>query len=126
MPCLQACLLYTSKGVIPAGIWGHDEGAPVPQTDLDGARALLTEEGVADTGLELVMTYATGDALESVAAELWKANLETLGITLTLQPMNWEAQWQLAKSDPAAAQDIFVTVSYTHLDVYKRQLSDAE
>lgn len=81
---------------------------PVPQTDLDGARALLTEEGIADSGLELVMTYATGDALEAVAAELWKANPETLGITLTLQPMNWEAQWQLAKSDPAAAQDIFV------------------
>ncbi len=97
-----------AMGVIPAGIWGHDSAAPVPQTDLDGARALLTEEGIMDTGLELVMTYATGDALESVAAELWKANLETLGITLTLQPMNWEAQWQLAKSDPAAAQDIFV------------------
>ena len=29
-----------------------------------------------------------------------------LGITLTLQPMAWEAQWQLAKADPAAAQDI--------------------
>lgn len=97
-----------AMGIIPAGIWGHDDAAPVPQTDLEGARALLTEEGVVDTGLELVMTYATGDALESVAAELWKANLETLGITLTLQPMNWEAQWQLAKADPAAAQDIFV------------------
>ncbi|MGQ3291635.1 MAG: hypothetical protein ACT6U0_05400, partial [Shinella sp.] len=38
----------------------------------------------------------------------WKANLETLGINLTLQPMAWEAQWQLGKSNPEAAQDIFV------------------
>ena len=97
-----------AMGVIPTGIWGHDDTAPVPTTDLDGARALLTEEGLGDGGVELVMTYATGDPLEATAGELWKANLETLGITLTLQPMAWEAQWQLGKSDPAAAQDIFV------------------
>lgn len=93
-------------GVIPPGIWGHDPQAPIPMTDLSAAAALLAEAGVA--GLELTMTYATGDALEQVAGELWKANLETLGITLTLQPMAWEAQWEFAKSDPAAAQDIFV------------------
>jgi len=92
--------------VIPPGIWGHDPDAPIPNTDLDAARALLAEEGV--TGLDLTMTYATSDALEQVAGELWKANLEQLGITLTLQPMAWEAQWEMAKSDPAAAQDIFV------------------
>jgi peptide/nickel transport system substrate-binding protein len=97
-----------ARGIIPAGIWGHDPTLPIPQTDLEAARALLAEEGLADSGLELTMTYATADALEAVAGELWKANLETLGITLTLQPMSWEAQWELAKADPAAAQDIFV------------------
>jgi peptide/nickel transport system substrate-binding protein len=98
-----------AKGVVPLGIWGHDAEALVPNTDLEAARALLAEEGLADGGgLDLTMTYATGDPLQSVAGELWRANLEQLGITLTLQPMAWEAQWQLAKSDPAAAQDIFV------------------
>lgn len=97
-----------AKGVIPAGIWGHDPDAPIPSTDLEAARALLAEEGLADSGLELVMTYATSDQLEATAGELWKANLAQLGITLSLQPMAWEAQWDLAKSDPAAAQDIFV------------------
>jgi peptide/nickel transport system substrate-binding protein len=96
-----------AKGVIPAGIWGHDAQAPVPRTDLAAAAALLAEEGI-QPGLELVMTYSSSQALEAVAGELWKANLETLGITLTLQPMAWEAQWQLGKSDPQAAQDIFV------------------
>ncbi|MDQ0322029.1 peptide/nickel transport system substrate-binding protein [Pararhizobium capsulatum DSM 1112] len=96
-----------AKGAIPPGIWGHDPDAPVPATDIEKARALLAEAGVAE-GLELSLTYATGDALEAVAGELWKANLEQLGITLTLQPMAWEAQWQLAKADPTAAQDIFL------------------
>lgn len=97
-----------AKGVIPAGIWGHDPDAPIPQTDLEAARALLVQEGLEGGGLELVMTYATAEVLEQTAGELWKANLEQLGITLTLQPMAWEAQWELAKADPAAAQDIFV------------------
>lgn len=97
-----------AKGVVPPGIWGHDADAPVPDTDLERARALLAEAGLAEGGLELTMTYANGDSLESLAGELWKANLEQLGITLTLQPMAWEAQWQLAKSDPAVAQDILV------------------
>lgn len=96
-----------AKGVVPAGIWGHDPDAPIPQIDLKAAAALLAEEGVAP-GLELVMTYSTSQNLSAVAGELWKANLETLGITLTLQPMAWEAQWQLGKSNPKAAQDIFV------------------
>lgn len=96
-----------AKGVVPAGIWGHDANAPIPNTDLEAAKALLAEEGV-EPGLELVMTYSTTQVLAAVAGELWKANLETLGINLTLQPMAWEAQWQLGKSNPEAAQDIFV------------------
>ena len=31
-----------------------------------------------------------------------------LGINLELQPMTWEAQWELGQSDPQNAQDIFV------------------
>ncbi|MDQ2065888.1 ABC transporter substrate-binding protein [Xinfangfangia sp. CPCC 101601] len=95
-----------AKGVVPTGIWGHDADAPIPPTDLEAAAAILAEEGV--SGLELVMTYSTTQEISALAGELWKANLETLGVTLTLQPMAWEAQWQMAKSDPASAQDIFV------------------
>lgn len=93
-------------GVIPEGIWGHDPQAPVPNTDLAAAKALLAEEGV--TALDLTMTFATAEPLEATAAELWKANLAQLGVNLTLQPMAWEAQWELAKADPTQAQDIFV------------------
>lgn len=95
-----------AKGVIPPGIWGHDADAPVPATDLVAAKALIDAAGVA--GTELTMTYLVGDPLEQLAGEIWKANLAEIGITLNLQPMAWEAQWQLGKSDPKAAQDIFV------------------
>lgn len=95
-----------SRGIIPPGIWGHDPDAPVPNTDLDAAKALLDEAGV--NGLELTITYATGDPTQGVMAELWRANLAKLGVTLNLQPMSWEAQWELSKADPANAQDIFV------------------
>ncbi len=95
-----------AMGVIPRGIWGHDADAPVPSLDLEAAAAMLKEAGVSD--LELTMTYGVGDTLQSLAGELWKANLATMGVTLNLQPMAWEAQWELGKSDPAAAQDIFV------------------
>ena len=95
-----------SMGIIPPGIWGHDAAAPAPSTDLAAAKALLDEAGV--SGIELTMTYGTGDALQQLAGELWRANLSALGIELILQPMAWEAQWELAKANPEAAQDIFV------------------
>ncbi|MYF89924.1 MAG: hypothetical protein F4186_11650 [Boseongicola sp. SB0676_bin_33] len=56
----------------------------------------------------MTMTYGTGDALQQLAGELWRANLSALGIDLVLQPMAWEAQWELAKANPETAQDVFV------------------
>jgi peptide/nickel transport system substrate-binding protein len=96
-----------SRGLIPTGMFGHDPAATQYTYDLEKARALLAEAGVAE-GLELTMTYAIGDTVEQAAGELWKAELAKLGITLNLQPMAWEAQWDLGKGDPANAQDIFV------------------
>ncbi|MYK32858.1 MAG: ABC transporter substrate-binding protein [Boseongicola sp. SB0670_bin_30] len=95
-----------SMGIIPPGIWGHDMDAPVPSTDLAAAKALLDEAAVSDVAL--TMTYGTGDALQQLAGELWRANLSALGIDLVLQPMAWEAQWELAKANPETAQDVFV------------------
>ena len=95
-----------AMGVVPRGIWGHDAQAPVPSLDLEQAATLLKDAGV--TELELTMTHGAGDALQSLAGELWRANLASVGVTLNLQPMTWDAQWALGKSDATAAQDIFV------------------
>ena len=95
-------------GVVPYGMWGFSSDLPQYSYDLDKARELLTEAGYPDGGFDLVYTFATGDFDEQQLGELWKAELAKLGINLEVQGLNWEAQWDLAKSDPQAAQDVFV------------------
>ncbi len=94
-------------GPIPAGIWSHSEDLLQYSYDLDKAAELLAEAGYPDGGFDLLYTYATGDLDEQQVGELWKAELAKLGINLELQPMTWEAQWELGQSDPENAQDIF-------------------
>ena len=95
-------------GPVPVGVWGHSEDLFQYHYDLDKARELLAEAGYPEGGFDLVMTYATGDMDERQVGELWKAELAKLGINLEVRGMEWEAQWDLAMSDPMAAQDIFV------------------
>ena len=95
-------------GPVPAGMWGHSKDLPQYNYDPDKARELLAEAGYPDGGFDLLFTYATGDLDEQQVGELWKADLANLGINLEVQPMSWEAQWDLGKSDPQNAQDIFV------------------
>jgi peptide/nickel transport system substrate-binding protein len=95
-------------GVVPYGMWGFSSDLPQYSYDLDKARELLAEAGYPDGGFDLVYTFATGDFDEQQLGELWKAELAKLGINLEVQGLNWEAQWDLAKSDPQAAQDVFV------------------
>jgi peptide/nickel transport system substrate-binding protein len=89
-------------------MWGYSEEIPQYSYDLDKAKELLAEAGYPDGGFELLYTYSTGDLDEQQLGELWKAELAKLGIDLQVQGMNWEAQWDLGKSDPQKAQDVFV------------------
>jgi peptide/nickel transport system substrate-binding protein len=95
-------------GPVPVEIWGSSTDLFQYNHDLDKARELLTEAGYPDGGFDLLYTFATGDLDEQQLGELWKAELAKLGINLEVQGLNWEAQWDLAKSDPQAAQDVFV------------------
>ncbi len=97
-----------SRGAVPAGMWGHSDDLFQYSYDLDKAKELLAKAGYPDGGFDLLYTYATGDLDEQQAAELWKAELAKLGINLEVQGMSWEAQWDLGKSAPENAQDIFV------------------
>ena len=95
-------------GPVPVGMWGQSTEVPQYHYDLEKAKELLTEAGYPDGGFKLLMTYATGDQDEQQVGELWKAELAKLGIDLEVQGLNWEAQWDLGKSDPQKAQDVFV------------------
>ncbi len=95
-------------GVVPKGMWGHSDQLFQYEYDLEKAKQLLAEAGYPNGGFDLLMTYAAVDLDEQQLGEVWKAELAKLGINLTVQGMDWEAQWDLAKSDPMKAQDIFV------------------
>jgi peptide/nickel transport system substrate-binding protein len=97
-----------AHGPVPAGMWGHSDDLFRYTYDLDKAKELLTEAGYPDGGFDLLYTFATGDLDEQQLGELWKAELAKLGINLEVQALNWEAQWDLAMSDPQMAQDVFV------------------
>jgi peptide/nickel transport system substrate-binding protein len=97
-----------AHGPVPAGMWGFSEDLFQYTHDLDKARELLAEAGYPEGGFDLLMTFATGDLDEQQVGELWKAELAKLGINLEVRGMEWEPQWDLAMSDPLAAQDIFV------------------
>ena len=89
-------------------MWGHGSELLQYNHDMDKAAELLAEAGHPDGGFDLLFTYNTGDLDEQQVGELWKAELAKLGINLELQPMTWEAQWELGQSDPQNAQDIFL------------------
>lgn len=97
-----------AHGPVPAGMWGHSDELFRYTHDIDKAKELLAEAGYPDGGFDLLYTFATGDLDEQQLGELWKAELAKLGINLELQGLNWEAQWDLARSDPQKAQDVFV------------------
>jgi peptide/nickel transport system substrate-binding protein len=101
-----------AHGPVPVGLWGgHSKTVEQYNYDLTKAKELLTQAGLGNGGFTLQLTYATGDLDEQQIAELWKAELAKLNITLNAQPMAWEAQWALAKTgltDPNKAQDILV------------------
>jgi ABC-type transport system substrate-binding protein len=58
--------------------------------------------------MKLTLTYNITDPDEMKVAELMKTEYNKLGIDLELRGMSWDAQWDLAKSDPTKAQHIFV------------------
>ncbi len=97
-----------ARGPVPAGMWGHGDSVTQYQQDLAKAKDLLTQAGYPDGGFTLKYTYVAGDLAEQQVGELWKADLATLGVTLDVEGLAWEAQWSLGKTDPKTAQDIFL------------------
>jgi peptide/nickel transport system substrate-binding protein len=105
---LYAGLGTQSRGPIPAGMWGHDPNLTQYSQDLDKARELLEQAGYPDGGFEVLYSFSAGDLDEQQIGELWKAELDKIGIDLIVEGLQWEAQWDVAISDPQTAQEVFV------------------
>ena len=98
-----------SYGMIPGGLWGHDESLFQYTTDLDKAREYLDKSGIDYEGLSLLMAYPNGFDEYASWGQLLQVNLKQLGISLELRSMEWDAQWaQAQNNDPSTRQDFFV------------------
>ena len=100
-----------SVGMVPRGLWGHDDGILQYTCDLDMAREYLDKSGVSTDGLKLTVTYMNGYDEYASALQLYQVNLKQLGIDLELRSMEWDQQWaQAQNTSPEDRQDMFVFI----------------
>jgi len=94
-----------AQGIIPQAVWGAAGGLKLPDTDLDRAAELVQEAGA--DGTEIVYSYDAGGVEQEQIGVVWQANLSTIGIDLVLDPLTFDARAELARANPAEAQDVF-------------------
>ena len=97
-----------ARGPVPHGLWPYSDEVSQYSYDPDKARELLAEAGYPDGGFSLVLTHAAENLSEERFAPVIKDALAEIGIDVEIRPMLWAQQWELAKGDPAEAQDIFL------------------
>jgi len=97
-----------ARGPVPHGLWPYSDDVFQYTYDLDRAKELMAEAGYPDGGFSLVLTYAAENLTEERFAPVIKDALAELGIEVEVRPMLWAQQWELAKGDPAEAQDMFL------------------
>jgi len=97
-----------SHGPVPGGVFPWDESVPQYTYDLEKAKVLLEEAGYANGGFSLRLTYAAENATEEAFAPLIKDAFSDLGVEVSIEPIAFSQQWELAKTDPANAQDMFL------------------
>lgn len=97
-----------SRGPVPAGVWPWSADVKQYTQDMEKAKALLKEAGFEKGGFSINLTYASENASEEAFAPLIKDAFAELGVDVTLTPMEFNQQWELAKADPAKAQDMFL------------------
>ncbi len=93
-----------AQGIVPQAVWGSTE-LDLPATDLEAAAALIADAGADE--LSITYSYDAGTTEQQQIGEVWKANLAEIGVELVLDPLTFDARWELAQADPANAQDVF-------------------
>jgi len=97
-----------ARGPVPHGLWPYSDEVGQYTYDPDRARDLLAEAGYPGGGFSLVLTHAAENLSEERFAPVIRDALADIGIEVEIRPMLWAQQWELAKGDPAEAQDIFL------------------
>lgn len=94
-----------AQGIIPQAVWGSSNSLDLPDTDLDAAAKLLADAG--ETDLSITYSFDAGTTEQQQIGEVWKSNLAEIGVDLVLEPLTFDARWEIAQADPANAQDVF-------------------
>ncbi len=95
-------LATPAVGAIPQSMWGAaSEGFPAQ--DMDKARELLAEAGMADGGFEIEYWAYEGDPTNEQLGEVWVPYLRELGITLNITVIDFNAAMDAFWNDPANA-----------------------
>jgi peptide/nickel transport system substrate-binding protein len=99
-----------SRGPVPAGVWPWSPDVEQYTYDIEMAKTLLKEAGYENGGFSLKLTYAAENDTEAAFAPLIKDSFAQIGVDVTLEALAFSQQWELAKSDPANAQDMFLVL----------------
>lgn len=100
-----------SVGLVPHGLWSHDDTVHQYSFDLEKAQEYLDKSGVDVTDLSLTVTYMNGYDEYASFLQLYQSNLKKLGINLELRSMEWDEQWADAQApNPDERQDMFVMI----------------
>jgi peptide/nickel transport system substrate-binding protein len=97
-----------SRGPVPEGVWPWSSEVEQYTYDLEMAADLLAQAGYPDGGFSLRMTYASENDTEAAFAPLIRDSYAQIGVDVQIEPMLFNQQWELAKGDPANAQDMFL------------------
>jgi peptide/nickel transport system substrate-binding protein len=97
-----------ARSPVPNGLWPYSDDVFQYTYDPDKAADLLEQAGYPGGGFSLVLTHAAENLSEERFAPVIKDALADIGIDLEIRPMLWAQQWELAKGDPAEAQDMFL------------------
>jgi peptide/nickel transport system substrate-binding protein len=97
-----------SRGPVPEGVWPWSDKVNQYTYDMDKAEDLMDQAGYGDGGFTIRLTHASENAAEATFAPLIKDSFAQLGVEVTIESMLFNQQWELAKTDPANAQDMFL------------------
>ena len=75
-----------AQGPMPRTVMGHDNSLFIYPTDLNKAKALLSQAGV-PSGTKLTLWYQSEDEKTKYAAEVMQGQLAQLGLSLSIQPV---------------------------------------
>jgi len=110
------------RSVVPSTLDGYCS-AFEPKQDLVRAKQLLTEAGFPTGGFRLTLVYLPGIEPERLSAQLFKAALAGLGVTLDLQEKEWgtllESQKRVDTAPDFAALYVTSPVPYAGAQLFR-------